>query len=83
MNGSAKPDRVVVINDDAVERGGAAAIALASARLLRARGVPVTFLSGTGPIDPALEACGVSVAVLGGRHLLDGTGWRGCRARAV
>ncbi|MFZ2004706.1 MAG: glycosyltransferase family 4 protein [Stellaceae bacterium] len=71
MIGSAKPERVVVINDDAVERGGAAAIALASAKLLRARGVSVSFLSGTAPADPALAACGVSVATLGGRHLLD------------
>jgi glycosyltransferase involved in cell wall biosynthesis len=69
--GSAKPERVVVINDDAVERGGAAAIALASAKLLRSRGVAVTFLSGTAPADPTLAACGVSVAILGGRHLLE------------
>jgi glycosyltransferase involved in cell wall biosynthesis len=67
----AKPERVVVINDDAVARGGAAAIALASARLLRARGVAVTFLAGMGPVDPGLEACGAAVSILGGRHLLD------------
>jgi glycosyltransferase involved in cell wall biosynthesis len=71
VNGSAKPDRVVVINDDAVARGGAAAIALASATLLRARGVPVTFMTGMGPADPGLEASGASVVILGGRHLLD------------
>lgn len=72
MSGLAKPERVVVINDDALEQGGAAAIALASARLLCARGVAVTFIAGTGPFDPSLAACGASVAALGGRHLLDG-----------
>ena len=71
VNGLAKPDRVVVINDDAVARGGAAAIAVASTKLLRARGVAVTFLTGMAPADPGLEACGARVAVLGGRHLLD------------
>jgi glycosyltransferase involved in cell wall biosynthesis len=71
LDGSAKPERVVVINDDAVARGGAAAIAVASTKLLRARGVAVTFLTGMGPADPGLEACGAMVSILGGRHLLD------------
>jgi glycosyltransferase involved in cell wall biosynthesis len=61
---------VVVINDDAVERGGAAAIALASARLLRQRDIPVTFLSGSDEVAGDLQARGVSVAILGGRQLL-------------
>lgn len=64
-------DRVVVINDDAVGRGGAAAIALASAQALRRRGVPVTYLSGSAEIDPDLEASGTTVSVLGGRHILE------------
>src|SRR3977135_104631 len=58
-------ERVVVINDDATEQGGAAAIALLSTRLLNARHIPVTFLSGSADIDPEL-------GVLGGRHILDG-----------
>jgi glycosyltransferase involved in cell wall biosynthesis len=66
-------DRVVVINDDATERGGAAGIALLSARLLDARHIPVTFLSGSGDIDPHLEASGVEIGVLGGRHILGGS----------
>jgi glycosyltransferase involved in cell wall biosynthesis len=66
-------DRVVVINDDAAERGGAAAIALLSARQLIARDIAVTFLSGSADIDPDLEASGVKVGVLGGRHILDGS----------
>jgi glycosyltransferase involved in cell wall biosynthesis len=71
VSASARPDRVVVINDDAVERGGAAAIALASAKLLRERNIPVTFLSGSDGVERDLDAYGVSVSVLGGRHLLE------------
>lgn len=66
------PERVVLINDDAAERGGAAAIALASARLLHERGVAVTFLSGDGGAPaPDLAARGIPVVSLGGRHILD------------
>jgi glycosyltransferase involved in cell wall biosynthesis len=68
---SAEPDRVVVINDDAMERGGAAAIALASARLLRERGVSVTYLSGSAAVDRDLEERGIAVSILGGRHILE------------
>jgi glycosyltransferase involved in cell wall biosynthesis len=64
-------DRVVVINDDAVVRGGAAAIALASARVLHDRGVPVTYLSGSAAVDPDLAADGIAVSILGGRHILE------------
>jgi glycosyltransferase involved in cell wall biosynthesis len=71
MSRTVGPDRVVVINDDAVERGGAAAIALASARLVAARGIPVTFLSGNEEIAPDLVACGITTVVLGGRQLLE------------
>ncbi|HEV2185709.1 MAG TPA: glycosyltransferase family 4 protein [Stellaceae bacterium] len=70
MSASARPDRVVIINDDAIERGGAAAIALTSARLLRQRGVPVTLLSGSGPVDGDLGGRGIAASVLGGRHIL-------------
>ena len=65
-------ERVVVINDDATEQGGAAAIALLSTRLLNARHIPVTFLSGSADIDPELEGSGAEIGVLGGRHILDG-----------
>lgn len=73
MSSTAGLDRVVVINDDAVESGGAAAMALASARLLRQRHIPVTYLSGEPAGTPDLEREGIEVAVLGGRHLLDGS----------
>jgi hypothetical protein len=68
---SAKPERVVVINDHAVAQGGLAAIALISARLIRARGAPVSPLSRAALAAPALGKRGVSVSILGGRHLLD------------
>jgi len=71
MSRTVGPDRVVVINDDAVERGGAAAIALAGARLVAARGIPVTFLSGSDEIAPDLAAGGITTGVLGGRQLLE------------
>ena len=65
---SAKPERVVVINDHAVVQG----IALISAKLIRARGAPVvSSLSGAAPAAPALGKRGVSVSILRGRHLLD------------
>ena len=71
MSGTTALDRVVVINDDAVERGGAAVIALAGARLVAERGVPVTFLSGDDKGTAALAAHGIAVVNLGGRPLLE------------
>lgn len=65
-------DRVVVINDDAVESGGAAIIALASARLLRDAGVPVTFVAGDENGSADVQTQGIDFAALGGRHILDG-----------
>jgi hypothetical protein len=59
-----------VINDDAVERGGAAAIALAAARLVRDQGHSVAFLSGTDDVAPDLGDAGSDVTVLNGRRLL-------------
>src|SRR5260370_20108593 len=73
MIGSVRLDRVVLINDDATERGGAAVIALTSARLLNARQIPVTILSGGADVDPELKTLGIEVEVLGGRHILEGS----------
>jgi glycosyltransferase involved in cell wall biosynthesis len=73
MIGSVRLDRVVLVNDDAAERGGAAVIALTSARLLNARRVPVTILSGGADVDPELKMLGIEVEVLGGRHILEGS----------
>src|SRR5260370_35532732 len=71
MIGSIRLDRVVLINDDTAERGGAAVIALTSARLLNARRIPVTILSGSADVDPELKTLGTDVEVLGGRHILE------------
>src|SRR5260221_12016027 len=65
-------DRVVVINDDAEESGGAAAVALASVRLLRQRGVPVTVLSGDRG-SASLVQLGAETVALGGRHIMSGS----------
>jgi glycosyltransferase involved in cell wall biosynthesis len=65
-------DRVVVVTDDCVESGGAAAVALASVRQLRRRQIPVTVLTGEDGINPELAALGVDVVPLGGRNLLKG-----------
>lgn len=71
MSRSIGPDRVVVINDDAIERGGAATIALASARLVAGCGIPVTVLAGGSRAEPDLAACGIDVVLLGGSQLLE------------
>ena len=64
-------DRVVIINDDTEESGGAAAVALASVRLLRERRVPVTVLSGDVG-SAALEELGADTVALGGQHIMSG-----------
>ena len=65
-------DRVVVINDDTEERGGAAVVALGSARLLRQRGVPVTVLSSDGG-NAALLQLGAETVALGGQNIMSGS----------
>jgi glycosyltransferase involved in cell wall biosynthesis len=65
-------ERVVVINDEAVNTGGAAAVALASARLLRRRGVPVTLLAGAAEAVPEIGEPGIGCVSLGGVHIMQG-----------
>ena len=64
-------ERVVVINDDGVANGGAAAIAIASALSLRERGLQVCFLGAGTAFDPRLNAAGVAVHSLGGAQLME------------
>jgi glycosyltransferase involved in cell wall biosynthesis len=71
-------ERVVVINDEAINTGGAAAVALESARLLRCRGVPVTLLAGEAEGALKLGDPGVDFVSLGGVHIM-----RGARAAAA
>lgn len=67
------PDRVVVLNDVSVVRGGATSIAVLSAKLLSARGIPVTLITGdkAGMIFAPGEA-EFEVVAIGGTHVLEG-----------
>jgi glycosyltransferase involved in cell wall biosynthesis len=61
---------VVIINDDCVASGGAAGIALTSARVLQARGMRVSYLAGDarGGTVPQLDGA----LSLSGRHIMEG-----------
>lgn len=61
-------ERVVVINDRSEARGGASALAILSVRLLRQRGVPVTYITGDG--GSADFADGTEVVAVDGAALL-------------
>lgn len=62
-------DRIVVVNDLAEPKGGATALALASALAFRERGYRVTFLTGDTGENAALRAAGVEVVALGAARL--------------
>lgn len=62
--------RVVVINDMATARGGATALALLSAELLRAKGLEVTYITGDDGDNAALAAQGVEIIAAKGQELL-------------
>jgi glycosyltransferase involved in cell wall biosynthesis len=64
-------DRIVVINDHSVARGGAEIIALTSAIWLRNRGFPVTVLSGDAGHNAKLTACGVDVLGMNQQAVID------------
>ena len=66
-------ERVVVISDDCVTSGGAAAIALASVEELRSRGLPVTMISGDSGANPDIGRLGAELIAFDGRHILEGT----------
>jgi len=67
----APKQRVVILNDSSVARGGATGLALLSARLLREQGRDVTFISGDGGNGGELAALGVELIALGGKLLLE------------
>ncbi|OWU72327.1 hypothetical protein ATO3_16860 [Marinibacterium profundimaris] len=60
----------MVINDHSRPNGGAAVLMLAALRGLRARGVPVTLITGDSGDNPDLQALGVEVVAAGGADLL-------------
>jgi glycosyltransferase involved in cell wall biosynthesis len=63
--------RVVIVNDVSIARGGATALALLEAKLLRERGITVEFATGDAGENGLFERLGIKVAALGGRRLLD------------
>jgi glycosyltransferase involved in cell wall biosynthesis len=66
-------DRIVVLNDSTSALGGATGLAIASALAFRARGHPVTFLTGDSGANPALESAGVEIVALEQNRLLAST----------
>ena len=64
-------DRVVVMSDDSLMRGGAARVVLRQVSLLADRGVPVTFVAGDAGIAPELGRRGVERVAIGAGRLRD------------
>jgi glycosyltransferase involved in cell wall biosynthesis len=64
-------ERIAIISDDSVESGGAAGIALESARMLSQRGFPVTFLTGDSGNNPSLKTTNVQLETFNGTDLLN------------
>jgi len=61
---SGRLGHVVVVNDHGHINGGAAKVAIESALWLRERGLDVSFVAGTGPMDPRLETAGVECVII-------------------
>lgn len=72
-------DRIVVINDLSRPMGGASALAVASARAFRERGLAVTFLSGDAAQGDPFGGLGVDHVALGQGRLLDRPAWQALR----
>ncbi|MGO7542515.1 glycosyltransferase family 4 protein [Rhizobium ruizarguesonis] len=68
--GATKIDRVVIIDDYSVARGGATALAVLSAKLFRGLDIPVTYICGDDAANVELVALGVSMVGLNSRDLL-------------
>ena len=65
-----EPSRVVMINDHCRPNGGAAVLMLSALRMLRARGMAVTLVTGDAGDNPELAELGVEVIAAGGADLL-------------
>lgn len=70
MSGPGDGLRIVILNDSSIARGGATGLALLSARLLRARGIPVTYLAGDEGAAEELPLLGVEMCALSGQQLV-------------
>ena len=66
-----RAERLVIVNDFSVARGGATALALLEAELFARRGLPITFIAGDAGDNPDLERLGVPVVALGQHRLLE------------
>lgn len=64
-------ERVVIINDFSLARGGATALALLSARLFCARGLPVTLFCGDDASNSTMDGLGIKIVPVGGKPLLE------------
>lgn len=64
-------DRLVIVNDFSVARGGATALALLEAELFARRGAPVSFIAGDSGENPELQRLGVDVVPVGQGRLLE------------
>lgn len=71
ISASRRLERVVVINDSSIARGGATALALLSANLLSERNIPVSFITGDVGIGAELPGGGIDQVTLGGRRLME------------
>ena len=71
MSAQKSTRRVVIVNDASVARGGATALALLEASLMRERGVAVAFATGDAGDNALFDELGIPVVALGGSRLLD------------
>lgn len=69
-------ERVVIINDFSIARGGATTLVLLLIRLLRARDIPVTIIVGDDQDNPFFSQLEVDVVRLGQKELLKGNPFR-------
>jgi glycosyltransferase involved in cell wall biosynthesis len=63
---------VVLISDLSVERDGATAVAMTAVRILREKGVAVTYLCGDNGENAELQALGVRVVPVNGQEIRKG-----------
>lgn len=63
-------ERIAIISDDSVESGGAASIAIESARMLSRRNIPVTFLTGDFGNNSPLRSADIQINSFDGTDLL-------------
>ena len=61
---------VVVVNDHGHINGGAAKVAIESALWLKGRGLGVSFVAGSGPMDPRLAEAGVECVTVAPHDVL-------------